>query len=85
MVMDAPAGSGPFSLALSVVMSLPIPVVKPYVLGGWGTYGIGKGESVSGWNFGAGVRVSVMRLGVFAEARRHDKVGRDLVTVGLTF
>jgi hypothetical protein len=85
MVMDAPAGAGPLSLTLNVVLSLPIPVVKPYVLGGWGSYGIGKGGSVSGWNVGAGVRVSVARLGVFAEARRHDKVGRDLVTLGVTF
>lgn len=85
IVMDAPPGAGPLSLALSAVLSLPLPFVKPYVMAGWGTYGLGKGESVSGWNAGLGVRVSAARLGVFAEVRRHDKIGRDLITVGLTF
>jgi hypothetical protein len=84
IAMDAPAGSGPLTLALSGVMSLPIPIVKPYVMAGWGKYGVGKGESESGWHFGAGVRVSVMKLGVFAEGRR-QKFGRDLLTVGITF
>jgi hypothetical protein len=84
MLIDPPSGSGPLSLSLNVVLSLPIPVVKPYVLGGWGSYGIGKGESASGWNVGVGVRVA-LGVGVFAEARRHDKIGRDLLTVGITF
>ena len=84
IAMDAPEGSGPLTLAASVVLSLPIPFVKPYVLGGWGKYGIGKGESEGGWHFGGGVRLSLMKLGVFAEARRQE-LGRDLVTVGITF
>jgi hypothetical protein len=84
MVMDTPSGVGPLSLALSVVWSAPIPVVKPYVLGGWGKYGIGKDGSVSGWNVGLGIRAS-LGVGIFVEARRHQKIGRDLITAGITF
>jgi hypothetical protein len=84
IAQDAPAGSGPLTLALSAVMSLPIPIVKPYVFGGWSKFGVGKGESEGGWHFGGGVRVSAAKLGLFAEGRR-QKFGRDLLTVGLTF
>ena len=59
MVMDAPAGTGPLALSLNVVLSLPIPFVKPYVLAGWGKYGLGKDGSVSGWNAGGGCGTSV--------------------------
>jgi hypothetical protein len=84
-VVDAPSGVGKFSLAVSAVLSAPLPVIKPYLIAGWGKYGIDKSAtSQSGWNAGAGVRAS-FGVGVFAEYRRHQRIGRDLVTVGLTF
>jgi hypothetical protein len=82
--VNAPSGAGKFSLALNAVLSVPIPVVRPYLIGGWGQYGIDKSGSQSGWNIGAGIRASVGK-GVFAEYRRHQRIGRDLLTLGITF
>lgn len=85
MVLDAPTGTGKLSLALNAVMTLPIPVVTPYVLGGWGKYGMGSDSAArEGWNYGAGVRTS-LGIGLFAEYRRHQRVARDLITIGVTF
>jgi hypothetical protein len=36
------------------------------------------------WNFGAGVRAT-LGVGVYAEYRRHQRIARDLVTVGVVF
>ncbi|HYV98676.1 MAG TPA: hypothetical protein VE967_14565 [Gemmatimonadaceae bacterium] len=83
--IDAPSGVGKISAVASIVWSLPLPIVHPYLIGGWGKYGIDKSAtSESGWNVGAGVRVS-LGVGVFAEYRRHEKIGRDLMTFGITF
>ena len=57
------------------------------------TGGIGRGKSAvgpggereSGWNYGAGVRVGLSRLGRFAEMRRHDPLKRTIMTLGITF
>lgn len=84
--VDAPAGTGKFAAAVSGVISAPIPVVTPYLIAGWGTYGLGGSGTTSGWNIGAGVRASVVvGPSVFAEVRRHQRVARDLITIGLRF
>jgi opacity protein-like surface antigen len=60
---------------------LPIPIVQPYVMGGYGTYSvnidtIGK-DSNRGYNLGIGVEVKLGKLGIFAEGRYH-KVKVDI-------
>jgi hypothetical protein len=83
LAVDAPRGAGRLSVALGAVMAAPIPVVTPYVLGGWGTYGIGD-TSRGGWHVGAGIRAR-LGVGLYLEYRRHQRIARDLVTVGLIF
>jgi hypothetical protein len=89
LVVDAPDGVGKVSLAGSLVMSVTIPVITPYLIAGYGVYGIGEDSSRNGWNLGAGVKLSLGAAGggrgLFAEYRRHQRIARDLVTVGLTF
>jgi hypothetical protein len=60
---------------------LPIPLVQPYVMGGYGTYSvnidsIGK-DSNRGFNLGIGVEVKLGKIGLFAEGRYH-KVKVDI-------
>jgi hypothetical protein len=75
---------GPVALTANAVVSLPIPVVTPYLTGGWGSYGLAGGTARSGVSAGAGVRVKLPVLpGVFGEVRRHHGLGRDLLTVGV--
>ncbi len=84
--MDVPNSSASTALVVSAVVSAPTPAVTPYLIGGWGTYGIGGSSTLTGWNLGAGVRASVM-LGpsFFLEVRRHERFARDIVTLGLRF
>lgn len=66
------------------VVIAPIPFVQPYVLLGYGTYGVGKDASRSGWNAGVGARVRTPWVAVYAEARRHQRISRDLLTIGIS-
>jgi hypothetical protein len=77
--------AGPLSLTANVVLPLRLPVVTPYVMAGYGRYGVGSAQKLEGWNAGAGVRLGVGRVGVFAEARRHQVYARDAYSFGLTF
>ena len=80
-------GGGPLAFSASAVLSAPIPVVTPYATAGWGTYGVGgEGPRVRGWSAGVGVRAKLPALpGFYAEVRRHQRLGRDLATVGVVF
>ena len=80
--------------SVSLVYDLPVPVVTPYALGGVGYYGTEVADvsrSNMGWNAGAGVRLRLGGVGVFAEARYFamNTGARDLtfapLTVGLMF
>jgi hypothetical protein len=74
------------SYNLNAVAVLPLPIVQPYGIVGRGKYAVvPDGERESGWNYGAGVRVGLSRLGVFAEMRRHDPLKRTIMTLGITF
>jgi hypothetical protein len=85
-LIDAPEGSGKIAFSVSGVFSAPIPVITPYLIAGWGAYGIGGDSSRSGWNVGVGAKASVVvGPALFLEVRRHDKMARDIVTVGLRF
>jgi hypothetical protein len=72
------------SLIGDAVVIAPIPFVQPYVLAGYGRYGIGKDGSASGWNVGVGARVRTPWVGIYAEARRHQRISRDLLTIGIS-
>lgn len=77
-------GSGTLSLDVSGVFELPTPVVRPYALAGWGTYGLDDKGAASGWNVGAGLRTAfVLGPSIFVEFRRHDRIARDLLTFGI--
>ncbi|HVZ49303.1 MAG TPA: hypothetical protein VG916_11005 [Gemmatimonadaceae bacterium] len=77
-------GKGTISLVTSGVFEVPTPLVRPYVIAGWGTYGIEDDGARGGWNVGAGVRTALPTgPGVFAELRRHDHIARDLFTIGI--
>ena len=83
---NVPTDSGRFAVAVSGVLSAPIPLVTPYLVAGLGQYGLGGSDPKTGWNAGLGVSASVV-IGpsVFVEVRRHQHVVRDLVTVGVRF
>jgi hypothetical protein len=83
----------------AVFTPLPLPIVKPYVIGGVGMYNakpdIENFDAVTrmGYNVGAGVRFDLLGLGAFAEARFHHVPENDEmsttqfypITVGLRF
>lgn len=88
LLLGGGTAGNPLSATANAVLSAPIPIVTPYLLLGYGTYGIGHrgGGSTTGWSAGAGARAKLPLLpGVFAEVRRHQRLGRDLATVGVIF
>jgi hypothetical protein len=86
LVTSRGTAGGPVAASISAVASLPVPVVTPYATVGWGTYGIGGDRKIRGWSAGAGVRAKLPGVpGIFAEVRRHQRLGRDLATVGVVF
>lgn len=62
----------------------PIPVVSPYALAGYGSYGVGKDGTTKGWNAGVGVRVRTPVIAFYVEGRRHQRISRDLLTIGIS-
>lgn len=78
-----PSG-GSLAVTGDAVIIASIPFVQPYALIGYGHYGVRKPGAVSGWNGGVGIRVRLPPIAVFAEARRHQRIGHDLLTVGLS-
>ena len=72
------------NLLADVVYVLAIPLVQPYALLGVGKYGIGRSGDASGWNGGVGVRVRTPAIAFYAEARRHQRISRDLLTIGIS-
>jgi hypothetical protein len=84
IALEGAGDHGPLAITVDAVLSPSIPVVSPYLIGGWGQYGVGKSSGQSGWNVGAGVRLA-LGIGVFAEYRRHQRIARDLFTIGVTF
>jgi hypothetical protein len=74
------------SYNVNAVAVMQLPLVQPYALAGRGRYVMAPdGPKESGWNYGAGVRVGVARLGAFVEMRRHDPLKRTIMTLGVTF
>jgi opacity protein-like surface antigen len=74
------------SYNVNAVAVMQLPLVQPYALAGRGKYVIAPNTpKESGWNYGAGVRLGVARLGAFVEMRRHDPLKRTIMTLGVTF
>jgi hypothetical protein len=74
------------SYNVNAVAVMSLPVVQPYGIVGRGRYVTSASmPKEMGWNYGAGVRVGVARLGAFLEMRRHDPLKRTITTLGITF
>lgn len=74
------------SYNVNAVFAMPLPLVQPYGIVGRGRYVLAEGAPREmGWNYGAGVRVGLSRIGAFAEMRKHDPLKRTILTLGLTF
>src|SRR5687767_14626377 len=74
------------SYNVNAVAVMPLPLVQPYGIVGRGRYVIAPNAPKEfGWNYGAGVRVGVSRIGAFVEMRRHDPLRRTITTLGVTF
>ncbi len=85
ILIEGGGEGGPIAVALSAVGNLPLPLITPYALAGWGTYGVAEDDAQGGWNLGFGVRVALPGLGLFAEGRKHQRFDRNVITIGLTF
>ena len=73
------------SYNVNAVAVMQLPLVQPYGLLGRGRYALAPNVKETGWNYGAGVRAGVARLGVFVEMRRHQPLQRTITTLGVTF
>ena len=74
------------SYNVNAVAVMQLPVVQPYGIVGRGRYVIApEAPKEMGWNYGAGVRVGVSRVGAFVEMRRHQPLQRTIMTLGITF
>jgi hypothetical protein len=74
------------SYSVNAVAVMQLPLVQPYGIAGRGRYVLAPDAPKEfGWNYGAGVRVGVARLGAFVEMRRHDPLKRTIMTLGITF
>ena len=73
-------------VAATAVAVMQLPVVQPYGIVGRGRYVTAPDTPKEmGWNYGAGVRLGVGRLGAFLEMRKHDPLKRTITTIGVTF
>jgi hypothetical protein len=84
MLMDPTSDHRLTNLMVSALIPLKLPVVRPYAIAGYGTYGLGKAFEARGIHYGGGVRVGVSRFGVYAEVRHHNPLSRTLATIGIT-
>lgn len=74
------------SYNVNAVAVMQLPIVQPYGIVGRGRYVIApEAPKEMGWNYGAGVRVGVSRVGAFVEMRRHQPLQRTIMTLGITF
>ena len=74
------------SYNVNAVAVMQLPFIQPYGIAGRGRYVLAPdAPKEMGWNYGAGVRVGVARLGAFVEMRRHEPLKRTITTLGVTF
>ena len=70
---------------LSGVYELGLPGISPYLIAGWGWYGLGEVDTDQGVSVGAGIRLGPPNLGVFGQIRRHQSLDETALSVGVTF
>ncbi|MGQ0540116.1 MAG: hypothetical protein ACT4R6_14330 [Gemmatimonadaceae bacterium] len=85
LAFDEPGREYDTAVIASAVVSINTPLVQPYIIAGYGRYGLRSNLDVNGASYGGGLRLGSGRLGVFVEGRRHDPISRDLVSIGFTF
>ena len=74
------------SYNVNAVAVMQLPSVQPYGIVGRGRYVTAPDTPKEmGWNYGAGARLGVGRIGAFLEMRRHDPLKRTITTIGVTF
>ncbi len=76
---------GQRNVTASAIIPLRLPIVQPYAMLGYGIYDWRKANEDRGVSYGAGVRLQLGSLGLFAQARRHESLKRTVGTVGLVF
>lgn len=76
---------GTRNVSASVIAPLRLPVIQPYAMLGYGIYDWGKDAEFRGISYGAGLRLQLGSLGLFAQVRRHEKLDRSMGTLGLVF
>ncbi len=84
-VAGSDLAGGTRNVSASVVAPLRLPVVQPYAMLGYGIYDWGKAAETRGISYGAGLRLQLGGLGLFAQVRRQEKLDRSVGTVGLVF
>lgn len=84
--MTAASGfrKAPRTFIANAVVPLRLPGIQPYAIAGYGAYSYGKPSEVRGYNYGAGVRFGLGRTGIFGEVRRHEKLHKNVATLGIT-
>jgi hypothetical protein len=73
------------SFNANAVLQMRRRIFQPYAIFGIGRYATSLTNKRSGSNYGAGLRVGLVRFGVFTEYRRHAPIGRNVTMVGVTF
>lgn len=76
--------NAPRTFIANAVLPLRLPGIQPYAIAGYGAYSYGKPSEIRGYNYGAGVRFGLGRTGFFGELRRHEKLDRNVATLGIT-
>lgn len=76
---------GTRNVSASVIAPLRLPIIQPYAMLGYGIYDWGKEAEFRGISYGAGLRLQLGGLGLFAQVRRHQKLDRSIGTLGLVF
>ena len=73
------------NVTASAIVPLRLPIVQPYAMLGYGIYDWGNTNEERGVSYGAGVRLQLGGLGLFAQARRHEPLKRSIGTIGIVF
>lgn len=84
LAFDEPGRAYDTAVIGSAVIAINAPLVQPYVLLGYGKYGLKSNVDATGVSYGAGMRIGG-RVGLFVEGRRHEAIDRDLISLGLAF
>ena len=83
LAFDEPNAEYDTAIIGSAMFSLNAPLVQPYAMLGFGSYGM-RSDKSNGVSVGAGVRLGAGR-GLFIEGRWHEPIDRTLLSLGFSF